>query len=102
MFVNLTSCFHALTTGIQFKRIEALTRSQTLADMRQSVGVAPGNHAHPLTLGEQAEMYPISAVPTHRGSARDRFVFLGHTLCVYFTRNWETVIMYEFIVSYPK
>ncbi|XP_033764202.1 uncharacterized protein LOC117345255 isoform X3 [Pecten maximus] len=58
--------------GIQFKRIEALTRSQTLVDMRQQMGVSPGNNAHSLTLGEQAEMYPISALPTHRSSARDR------------------------------
>ncbi|XP_060068103.1 uncharacterized protein LOC132548269 [Ylistrum balloti] len=58
--------------GIQFKRIEALTRSQTLVDMRQQMGVSPGSNTHSLTLGEQAEMYPISAVPTHRSSARDR------------------------------
>ncbi|OWF39496.1 Usherin [Mizuhopecten yessoensis] len=62
--------------GIQFKRIEALTRSQTLVDMRQPLGVSPGSNAHSLTLGEQAEMYPISTVPTHRSSARDRFVFV--------------------------
>ncbi|KAK3087329.1 hypothetical protein FSP39_004729 [Pinctada imbricata] len=47
--------------GIQFKRVEALTRSQTLIDIKNTQNAA-------LTLAEQVEKYPIS----HSATARDR------------------------------
>ncbi|KAJ8300105.1 hypothetical protein KUTeg_021624 [Tegillarca granosa] len=51
---------------VQFKRVEAITRSQTLMDVRAPQGG--------MTLAEQAELYPVNmSAVSQRSSAKDRY-----------------------------
>ena len=65
--------------GVQFKRVEALTRSQTLLEVKNTQNAA-------LTFAEEVEKYPVSHSASH--SHRDRLVcdpFRGRSFVVIFS-----------------
>lgn len=65
-FTDLTGLVLLILSGVQFKRVEAITRSQTLMDVRAPQGG--------MTLAEQAELYPVNmASVSQRSSAKDRY-----------------------------